>query len=323
MARKRRIEFPGAFYHVFARGNNRQVIFKDNNDYRAYIDRIARYKNRYKFLIYAFVLMPNHVHLLVETRMIPLSKIMQGIQQSYTLYFHKKYKTLGHLFQGRYKAILCQQDVYLLELVRYIHLNPVRAALVKSFEDYPWSSHIFYSGDIQQSFVSVEPILGMFSGRESSANSQYLEFLNAGQNTENQERFFSELNSGLIGDQDFIDEIKCKVNLNGDPCCQNKNESFFSAEVPLIDLLKIVAKTAKLSSESILSASREQKLSDARKMFAFIAVRYTGSKMKEIGEFLGRDPSGVSLMVRNADEKISKDVEFCSSVNEILNVINV
>ena len=127
MARKPRIEFEGAFYHVITRGNQRQKIFRDEKDYKKYLEILSEYKKQYKYCLYSYILMNNHIHLLLETQDFPLSKIQQGINQRYTMYFNKKHKTVGHLFQGRYKAILCDKDKYLLSLIKYIHLNPVRA----------------------------------------------------------------------------------------------------------------------------------------------------------------------------------------------------
>jgi putative transposase len=140
MARRPRIEYKGAFYHVITRGNQRQDIFTEVSDFQKYLSLLANYKKRYRFRIYAFVLMSNHVHLLLETKEIPLSKVLQGINQSYTMYFNKKYGTIGHLFQGRYKAILCDRDRYLLGLIKYIGHNPVRAQIAKTPRNYRCSS---------------------------------------------------------------------------------------------------------------------------------------------------------------------------------------
>ncbi len=126
MARKPRVEFDGAFYHVIVRGNQRQKVFGDDRDRLAYIERLEQYRERFGFSVYAYVLMANHIHLLVETKRVPLSKIMQGLQFSYTQTYNRRHRTVGHLFQGRYQAILCDRNEYLLELVRYIHLNPAR-----------------------------------------------------------------------------------------------------------------------------------------------------------------------------------------------------
>ena len=131
MARKPRIEYEGAFYHVITRGNRREKIFRDKKDFLKYLEILSHYKKRYRFRLYSYVLMSNHVHLLMETGKVSLSKVKQGINQSYTAYFNRKYKTVGHLFQGRYKALLCDRERYLLSLIKYIHFNPVRAKMVK------------------------------------------------------------------------------------------------------------------------------------------------------------------------------------------------
>ncbi len=146
MPRPPRVEFEGALYHVITRGNNRQAIFKDEADYRTFLGLLERGKQKHPFYLYAYVLMPNHVHLLLERQTDSLSRIMQRLLTGYAQYWNRKYRKVGHVFQGRYKAILCQKDAYLSELVRYIHLNPVRAKMVRRPEDYVWSSHRAYLG---------------------------------------------------------------------------------------------------------------------------------------------------------------------------------
>ena len=162
MARKPRVEFEGAFYHVIARGNQRQDIFRDDQDRTTYLERVEHYSKRYDFRLYAYVLMSNHVHLLIETQRIPLSKIMQGIQFTYTQYYNRRHRTVGHLFQGRYKAILCDRESYLLELVRYIHLNPARVRKPNDPWKYPWSSHRAYLGERTPVEIDTKLVLGQF-----------------------------------------------------------------------------------------------------------------------------------------------------------------
>src|SRR5688500_8460786 len=145
--RKPRVEFEGALYHVIVRGNHRRDIFRDESDRVTYLKRIEHYRERYSCIVYAYVLMSNHVHLLIETGAVGLSKIMQGIQFSYTQRYNRRHGAVGHLFQGRYKAILCDRDAYLLELVRYIHLNPARMKDPQNPWKYRWSSHRAYVGE--------------------------------------------------------------------------------------------------------------------------------------------------------------------------------
>ncbi len=125
MVRKPRIEYEGAFYHVIIRGNQRKKIFVDGDDFLRYLEILKKYKKRYNYSLFSYIFMSNHVHLLIMTHETPLSKIVQGINQSYTMYFNRKYHKMGHLFQGRYKAILCDWDGYLLSLLKYIHCNPL------------------------------------------------------------------------------------------------------------------------------------------------------------------------------------------------------
>ena len=144
MARRPRLLAPGILYHVIVRGNQRQKTFLSDGDYQAYLERLGRYRKSLGVTVYAYCLMPNHVHLLVETGAHPLSRFMQGLQQTYTQYFNRKHRKVGHLFQGRYKAIVCDKDEYLLSLVRYIHLNPIRANMVRKLDQYPYSGHRHY-----------------------------------------------------------------------------------------------------------------------------------------------------------------------------------
>jgi len=141
MARKHRLYLPGALYHVMLRGNNGQRIFNDNEDRSCFMGFIAEGIGRYGHRIHAFCLMVNHVHLLIQMGETALSKVMQNISFRYTRWMNRRHHRIGHLFQGRFRVILCDADAYLLELVRYIHLNPVRAGLVEAPDGYSWSGH--------------------------------------------------------------------------------------------------------------------------------------------------------------------------------------
>ncbi len=142
MPRSARITIEKACYHIITRGNQKQTVFKDPSDYQKYLLLLTRYKNKYKFMLYCFCLMPNHVHLIIEVdKAEQLNRIMRGLNLSYTLYFNFKYEKVGHLWQDRFKSKIIEKDAYLLECIRYIEGNPVRASLVSSIHDYLWSSH--------------------------------------------------------------------------------------------------------------------------------------------------------------------------------------
>jgi len=146
MARQPRFHFPGALFHVMARGNGGQKLFLDDSHYEEFIKIVGLVKKDLPFDLFAFCLMPNHIHLLIRVEQVPISIIMQRILLRYAKYFNYRHRRWGHVFQRRFKAILCEQERYLLTLLQYIHLNPVRAKLVKDPAQWPWSGHRQYLG---------------------------------------------------------------------------------------------------------------------------------------------------------------------------------
>ena len=154
MARPLRIEFSGALYHVTARGNAQQDIYLTDDDRQEFLSLLQRACDRYHWLCHAYCLMTNHYHLLIETQTPTLSKGMKYLNGTYTQAFNRRHKRVGHVFQGRYKGILVEKDSYLLELSRYIVLNPVRAHMVRSAKDWPWSSYRATAG-----FAKAHPLL--------------------------------------------------------------------------------------------------------------------------------------------------------------------
>ena len=164
MARRPRVLGAGLLYHVVARGNRRETVFLGHRDYETYLQRLALYRARYAVTLHGYCLMPNHVHLVLGTTKAPLDRFMQGLQQSYTQRFNERYGQVGHVFQGRYKAFLCQTDEYLITLVRYVHQNPVRAGLVSRAEDYPYSGHRAYLGGVGTDLVDPSLVLRLVGG---------------------------------------------------------------------------------------------------------------------------------------------------------------
>ncbi len=174
MSRQLRIEYPAAYYHVTARGNERKDIFKSNRDREEFLEYLQSAVERYGAIIHVWCLMNNHYHLLLETPQGNLSQVMQHVNGAYTNYFNTKRKRSGHLFQGRYKAILVEADEYAVELPRYIHLNPVRIGAVADPEQYRWSSCVDYVGCRKTyAWLKRDFILGYFGAVESEAIPKY------------------------------------------------------------------------------------------------------------------------------------------------------
>ncbi len=180
MPRQARIDSPGLLHHVIARGIERRTIFRNSSDYRDFLERLPSALSKSPNQIYAWALMPNHLHLLVRSGSGGLSGFMRRLMTGYAVAFNHRHKRSGYLFQNRYKSIVCEEETYLLELVRYIHLNPVRAGLVKSMDDlndYPYTGHSALMGKISRVWQETDEILSRFGPKLSQAQKKYAEFL--------------------------------------------------------------------------------------------------------------------------------------------------
>jgi len=311
MARKPRIEFEGAFYHVIARGNHRQKIFKDEGDFARYLEIIADYKRQYNYRLYAFVLMNNHVHLLIETREVPLSKILQGINQRYTMYFNKKYKTVGHLFQGRYKAILCDRDEYLLLLVKYIHLNPVRAKVAAAARDYNWSSHNSYAGKSGNNIVDADQVLRMFSEDKAAARRLYKLYVE-NENTVDKDDIYGTIDRRILGDERFRDKVmeKVEIDLSG----QRRDR-----EYSLSDIAAAIEKAQGIKLVDIRGKGKGRPTSAGRKVFSLTAREY-GYRGKEIAAYTRKDPAIITRYLKDKTEFKSVVEKVISTLKKSPNV---
>ena len=182
MPRQARIDGTGAIHHIVVRGIERRNIFSDDEDRDFFLKRLALILNETKTSCYAWALIPNHFHLLLRTGLSPVATVMRRLLTGYAQYYNKRYRRHGYLFQNRYKSILCEEEAYLLELVRYIHLNPLRASIVKTFEEldrHPYSGHVFIISN-RPSFQDVDYILMQFDKRTKTARRMYREFVEAG-----------------------------------------------------------------------------------------------------------------------------------------------
>ena len=209
MARKTRIHVPGGVYHVMMRGNGGEDIFFDDDDRYHFYLLVQQGVERYGHRIHGFCCMTNHVHLAIQVADISLSKIIQNLSFRYTRWINQRRKRIGHLFQGRYKAILVDADSYLLELVRYIHLNPCRAGMVKDPKDYPWSGHRAYLGEEQLPWLTTDWILSQFSQQKAAAKRRYAKFIQEGLGEGYRIEFHSggEEDTRVLGEDRFINRV--------------------------------------------------------------------------------------------------------------------
>ncbi len=183
MPRKTRIDAPDAVHHVIGRGIGRARIFLSDYDRNNFLDRLGAILGETKTSCYAWALIPNHFHLLLKTGCTHLSSVMRRLLTGYAVAFNLRHHRRGHLFQNRYKSILCEEDPYLLELVRYIHLNPLRARLVEDYEElcrYPYGGHSVVLGQARKGWQDTDHVLALFARNRATARHGYRQFVEKG-----------------------------------------------------------------------------------------------------------------------------------------------
>ncbi len=203
MTRPLRLEYPGALYHVTSRGDRKEAIYVDDHDRTAWLETLALVCTRFNFVVHGYCQMTNHFHLVVETVEGNLSQGMRQLNGLYSRYFNRRYKLVGHLFQARYKAILVQKESYLLELSRYVLLNPLRANVVSSLDDWPWSSYRHFKGAVAAPvWLDVDWLLSQFGSQRRKALEGFDRFLMDGLGCQNP---LAKISHALIlGDDEFV-----------------------------------------------------------------------------------------------------------------------
>jgi REP element-mobilizing transposase RayT len=306
MARRPRIEFPGAFYHVIARGNNRQDIFTDDADRVRYLQCLTEDVLRSKATLYAFALMPNHVHLLVETPHAPLSSLMQRLQGRYTQYFNRRHSRVGHLFQGRYKAILCDRDVYLLELVRYIHLNPVRTGEVDDPRAARWTSHRAYLEGRASRLVETRLPLGMFSRDRPRARRAFARFVAEGIGMGHRQDLYDTIDQLYLGDEAFVARTE---GLQGG---RGRDQPARGAPRVRATMPRVIAAAAAmlgLPPDSLPAAGKEPRASLGRALAAHVGRTRAGLSLSALARALERDVASLSLAARRLERRLVEDAQ--------------
>jgi putative transposase len=213
MVRPLRLEFAGALYHVTSRGDHREAIYRDEQDRQAWLDTMQLVCKRFNFLVHGYCQMTNHYHLLLETVEGNLAQGMRQINGLYTQHFNRRHRLVGHLFQGRYKAILVQKESHLLELARYVVLNPVRAGMVPAPEDWLWSSHVAMLGCAPTpAWLQTDWLLAQFGTVRSEAVIAYVQFVMEGKGLESPLKDTS--HQLILGDDAFVGRHQNLTNID-------------------------------------------------------------------------------------------------------------
>lgn len=319
MPRKARIDAPGAIHHVIGRGINRQEIFSDKKDCNNFLERLGDLLTGSKTSCYAWALIPNHFHLLLRTGDDSISNIMKRLLTGYAVSYNRRHGRSGHLFQNRYKSILCQEDTYLLELVRYIHLNPLRATVVSNFSKlgrHPYCGHAVILGHRKHDWQDTEYILRLFGKRVSSARRKYSEFVQkgieqgkrpdligggllrshggwSGVRSMVKEGEYQKGDERILGDGEFVTEVLA--------CAKEKLENKYQMKATGFDLESLIHRVAELTGltrDEILDGVRDKRRTDARSILVYWATDQLGITQTKLAEKLNLTQSAISHAVR-------------------------
>lgn len=314
MARPLRIEYEGALYHITARGNERRSIYYSKSDYERFKQYLLEARKKYNCIFHCYTLMSNHYHLLIETPGANLNKIMHYINGSYTTYLNIRRNRSGHLFQGRYKAIVVDKDSYLMELSRYIHLNPVRAKITEKPEDYPYSSYKAYISGGKEDIISEDFILSMLSKERGEARRKYKKFTENAIETEIEDPIKKVYGGMILGGQEFIKETLKRLKRNYMQKEEISHRKALKSITGIGDILKTACEHFKISKEDVLKDKR----ADIRKIAIYLMKEHTGAKNKQIGELMGNiSYSAVVKTYQRFRKKIEKDKGLRRRIDKI------
>ena len=330
MPRLARLDAPGILHHVMGRGIERKKIFISDTDRNDFLNRLSALAEDGAMEIYAWVLMPNHFHLLCKTKNLPLASSMRRLLTGYVVNFNKRRRRYGHLFQNRYKSIVCQEDVYLKELVRYIHLNLLRAGLVKNLKELnrnPWSGHSVLAGKVKREWQNTEHVLSFF-GNSKNSRRNYLQYVKKGID---QGRRPELVGGGLIrsmggwsaviasrkrgerqvadqrilGDKDFVKQV-----ISAFDDLVKKNLRLSERRIDIQALAEKVSEKYTVSIGELRSGGRRRAVVKARRAMSLIGVRELGYSGAEVARYLGVTNSCVTRMISTVRKQDIDDINL-------------
>lgn len=319
MPRQSRIDASGALHHVIVRGIDRRKIFLDDTDRDRFLDRLGAILLETDTRCYAWALIPNHFHLLLQTGSTPLSTVMRRLLTSHAIRFNRRHKRTGHLFQNRYRSILCQKETYLLELVRYIHLNPLRARLVDTLEllaGYKFAGHAVLMGQRNSNWQDTDYVLRRFGERYSDARRKYCRFVEQGVDLGQRPELtggglirsaggwtaLKELRKSIVGikgderilgDSDFVSQSLKKVDEHLERTYRLRVQGY-----DIDRLAELVAGLMRMPVEQVFAAGKNRRTVRARSLLCYWATRECGMTMSSLARKLEISITAVSQSVK-------------------------
>jgi len=333
MPRGPRLDAPGTLHHIMVRGIERRRIFESDRDREDFLDRLGKIVQEGQASCFAWVLIPNHAHILLRTGPVPLSKMMRRLLTGYAVSFNLRRQRSGHLFQNRYRSIVCEEDPYLLELVRYIHLNGIRAGLVKDIgglDRYRWSGHSVLMGTVSRSWQARDEILSYFGKKEGVAKRRYRQFVLEGiglgkrgelsTGRENKDvgkangKGLGKVDSRILGGASFLEEV-----LAGAERLTQERMQLRRKRVDVERILDFIERELRVTREEIIGGGRRREISAARSAFCYVCLRRLGLTGRQLSEALRMSPAGVHLASVRGEVFVGKNTEFEKSLTNYLN----
>jgi REP element-mobilizing transposase RayT len=330
MPRQARIDAPGALQHIIARGIEGRKIFQRKTDYADFLERLGKILNETRTRCLAFALIPNHFHLLLQTGKAPISNVMLRLLTGYAVSFNRRHRRRGHLFQNRYKSILCQEDAYLLELVRYIHLNPLRAKLVKdmkALDKYPYSGHGVVMGKYSNGWQDTGSVLRLFADKALLARRRYRSFVQKGiargkrpdliggglvrssggwasVKAMRQTKIYQKADERILGNGDFVKEVLAVANER-----LERKYALAAKGVGLDHVAQRVARLMHMDVSQLFKPGKQRQRVKARSVLCYWATRELDINMVELCRRLKLSAAAVSLSVQRG-EKIVRENNY-------------
>jgi putative transposase len=328
MPRKARIDMPGLLQHVIVRGIEKRKIFLDDNDRRMFVDRLSALLAETGTDCFAWAMLGNHFHLLLRCNRTRLSVFMKRLLTGYAINFNHKHGRSGHLFQNRYKSIVCEEDAYLLELIRYIHLNPLRAKAVpdlESLDGYPWSGHGVLMGRRELPCQTVDEVLLLFGKRLSDSRRKYRQFVAEGvargrrpemvggglrrsRKAGGEKEDFEMFDDRVLGSGEFVEALQQEAGIR----------EILPPKWSLAEIQELVCDQFQVAPESILRRTRVALVSEVRAVFCYVAVRVAGKPGVDVGCFLAMGSSAVSRAVLRGERVIQGNPLIKAKLDKVL-----
>jgi len=316
MARPLRLEYPGAIYHVTARGNGRQLLFHQPDDYQRMLDGLEQTVERTGWEVLAFVWMPNHVHLFCRTPQPNLSRGMQYLLSGYANWYAKRHQRVGHLFQGRFKGQLVEDESYFWSVSRYVHLNPVRGRrpLVEHPRDWPWSSYRGYAQEkARLPWLAYESVWDAWSGRGGDPRRAYRRFVEAGIDEPPERPLLEARHGWLLGSDAFVKQIKRQYSGTSQP-----DQVPAARRLSALDPQRVIEAVAEHYGVDSHSYRHRRGAAPGRDLAAYLAHRRTTATLRELAEPFGLShPDSVSNLIRRAEQALAEGTKLKKAVAAI------